>query len=105
MPSAPTPEEIQHSILEVLAGQSPGYLAHTDASAFAAAGITDPSIVETALAALSAAGHAEEQEDVVTLTDPETGEPMLDEEENPIETVGDSGWVITEAGRTALAGA
>jgi hypothetical protein len=94
--------DIETTVLTVLAGQSTGYLAHHDASAFVAAGLDDPDDVAAALAGLADAGLAEEQEDVVTQTDPITGEPLLDDEQNPIETIGDSGWVITEAGRSAL---
>lgn len=100
-----TDDEFRAKVLRVLAGQSDGYLTHPDASAFVAEGLDDADRVEATLLALAAEGHAQELEDAVPVVDPATQEPVVDEKGKPVEQIADSGWVVTDDGRTALAAA
>jgi hypothetical protein len=113
---------IQAAVLQVLSWQTPGYLCSPDASAFVSQGIEDVDGIKEALIDLQYMGFVEFITDDETLTilkvkKDEHGKPIkddvtdqfiadLDEQgktqtEDIVETV-DSGWVITDAGRTEL---
>lgn len=109
-----TKSEIDAVVLRVLAGQSPDYLIHPDASAFLVEGL-DAETVAASLERLAAAGHAVEEESVVMryATD-EDGRPVFGEDGQQVvepvldeqgrEVVVAAGWRITEAGRAAAQG-
>lgn len=111
----------ENLILQVLAGQSPEYLIHPDATAFKLEGL-EPDDVEAGLAALLERGHAAYFEDVqvrpvmetVEIDDEEVEQPKLDKDGNAIfEDVLDEqggkvllnhGWQISEAGKKEVGG-
>jgi len=113
---------MQAAVLQVLSWQSPNYLCSPYASAFVSQGIEDVDGINEAFVQLQEMGFVEfftveESTDIIQVerdivgepvTDPETGNviPVKDEDGNLIintvtQTV-DSGWVITDAGRSAI---
>ena len=91
--------EDQIAILEVLAGQSPGYDAFPNASCFVAAGYRDPEVVSAILLELEQLGHTMQYVyDTVEKTPQEVYAELPDEEkakfhtEEPAIAAADVAW-------------
>lgn len=89
----------QRVVLEVMAGQSVGYLISPHASAFAAEGLT-PGEVEEALNILGRRGLVSHLTTEVVEIHGETEVPVLGDDGQPL--VVSEGWHITDDGHAAL---
>lgn len=113
---------IQMAVLQILSWQTPGYLCSSNSSAFISEGLEDVEALDKALISLQADGYVEfytetANVDIIKVERDSNGEPIIDLENNTVkpilnkdgdvqlETITrflDSGWLITEKGRSVV---